>query len=396
MSGPACKETYYPGSPARTQTQGRMVAIKSLPASLELVAPALRLRPWQPCHAEALYEAARESIATVGRWLPWCQEGYAWEDAVAWIERCQSGWVRGEPYAFAILDTQERLLGGIGLNRLDRDHRSANLGYWVRELEQGKGVASAAVATIADFGFNTLGLQRIEIVADIDNLASRRTAERAGAHLDGISPNRLCHKGEVVAAAVYSLLPADDDAIAPAPTLEEGTLRLRPFRIQDLDALVASLHESMDTIGRWQDWCTPDYSHEDGRRWIAKARLSWRGVGDECALVIADRHSDELIGSISINHWQPAFRMANIGYWIRQSCQGHGAAPRAVRMMARHALQSSELQRLEIVAAAGNEPSRRVAEKAGARFEGMARSRVSLRGQPLDAAMYSLIASDLD
>jgi RimJ/RimL family protein N-acetyltransferase len=373
-----------------------MVAIKSLPASLELVAPTLRLRPWQPGHAEALYEAARESIATVGKWLPWCHEGYAWEDGVAWVERCQSGWLRGEPYAFAIFDTQNRLLGGIGLNRLDRDHRSANLGYWVREQEQGKGVGSAAVAAIADFGFNTLGLQRIEIVVDVDNQASRRTAERAGAHLDGISPNRLWHKGEIVAAAVYSLLPPDDHAITLGPTLEEGSLRLRPFVAQDLNALVASLHESMSSIGHWQEWCTPHYSHEDGRRWIAKVRLSWRGVGDECALAIVDRHSDELIGSISLNHWQPAYRMANIGYWIRRSRQGQGAAPRAVRMLARHALQSTELQRLEIVAAAGNEPSRRVAEKAGARFEGMLRRRLTLRGQPQDAAMYSLIASDLD
>lgn len=372
-----------------------MVAIKSLSASLELVAPTLRLRPWQPGHAEALYEAARESMATVGRWLPWCHEGYCWEDSVAWIERCQSGWIRGEPYAFAILDTQDRLLGGIGLSRLDRDHRSANLGYWVRELAQGQGVASAAVAAIAKFGFQTLGLQRIEIVADVDNQASRRTAERAGAHLDGISPNRLWHQGEVVAAAVYSLLPPDDDAPPFGPILEEGPLRLRPFHNRDLDALVASLHESMDSIGRWQDWCTPDYSHEDGRRWMAKARLSWRGVGDECALVIADRHDDELIGSISINHWQPAYRMANIGYWIRQSRQGQGAAPLAVRMLARHALQSTELQRLEIVAAADNQPSRRVAEKAGARFEGIARSRLTLHGQPQDAAMYSLIAADL-
>ncbi|HEY2625026.1 MAG TPA: GNAT family N-acetyltransferase [Dyella sp.] len=372
-----------------------MAATKRLPASLELAAATLRLRPWRPGDAEALYEAAQESITSVGQWLPWCHPGYAWEDGVAWIEHCQSGWIRGEPYAFGIFDSEGRLLGGIGLNRLDREHGSANLGYWVRQQEQGKGIAPAAVQAVATLAFEMLGLIRIEIVAAADNRASRRVAERAGAHLDGICPNRLCHRGQAVAAAVYSLLPPDDATELHGPTLEDGPLQLRPFRQADLDGLIASLHESMDSIGRWQDWCTPAYTREDGRRWIARSRLAWRGVGDECALAMVDRHSGELIGSATLNHWQPDYRMANLGYWVRQSRQGQGLAPLAVRMLARHGLSSKALQRLEIVAASDNRASCRVAEKAGARFEGIARHRLSLHGQPQDAAMYSLIAADL-
>jgi RimJ/RimL family protein N-acetyltransferase len=42
-----------------------------------------------------------------------------------------------------------------------------------------------------------------------------------------------------------------------------------------------------------------------------------------------------------------------------------------------------------------NVPSRRVAEKAGARFEAIARNRIVQHGKPYDAALYSLIPSDL-
>ena len=35
----------------------------------------LRVRPWQPEDADALFAAASESIESVGRWLPWCREG---------------------------------------------------------------------------------------------------------------------------------------------------------------------------------------------------------------------------------------------------------------------------------------------------------------------------------
>ncbi|TAN54527.1 MAG: N-acetyltransferase, partial [Betaproteobacteria bacterium] len=47
--------------------------------------------------------------------------------------------------------------------------------------------------------------------------------------------------------------------------------------------------------------------------------------------------------------------------------------------------------RLEIVAPVDNQPSRGVAEKAGAVFECIARNRVVLHGRPLAAAVYSLI-----
>jgi RimJ/RimL family protein N-acetyltransferase len=362
---------------------------------LELDAQGIRLRPWRCEDNDALFEATRESIASVSPWLPWLHEGYGREDSAKWIADCQSSRERGEAYAFGVFDTQGRALGDIALNRIDTRRGSANLGYWVRESAQGQGIATRAARAIAAFAFDVLGLVRIEIVIAVDNLASRRTAERIGAHFDGISPNRIIHRGKAAPAAVYSLLPPERDETSPGPTLEDEHLRLRPYRLSDLPALYASLHESMDSIGRWQPWCTPNYSMEDGGRWIAQARLAWQGVGDNCALAIADRESDEVIGSIGLNHWQPEYGMANLGYWVRQTRQEQGVATAAIRLLAKHALRATDLRRLEIVAAAENHASRRVAEKAGATFESIARHRLMLRGEPLDAAIYSLIASDL-
>ncbi|WP_201313401.1 GNAT family N-acetyltransferase [Dyella sp. EPa41] len=187
-----------------------------LAASLQLTAPGLRLSLWQPSHAEALYEAVRESIPTVGRWLPWCHAGYLREDAAGWIERCRSGAEGGEPCAFGVFDDNGLLLGGVGLNRFDRQHRSANLGYWVRTQAQGRGVAARAARRLAAFGFDTLGLCRIEIVAAMGNLASRRCAEKTGARFEGIARHRLTVGGEPVDAAVYGLLPVDLDQPADA------------------------------------------------------------------------------------------------------------------------------------------------------------------------------------
>lgn len=62
---------------------------------------------------------------------------------------------------------------------------------------------------VARFGFGTLGLARIEIVALPDNSASRRTAERAGARFETVARHRLWVRDEARDAAVYALVPGD-------------------------------------------------------------------------------------------------------------------------------------------------------------------------------------------
>ena len=178
--------------------------------TLELVEEPLRLRPWQAQDAEDLFDAARSSVTSVGRWLPWCHASYDLDEAHAWINHCQDSWSRGEQFAFPIFDLRTgELLGGAGLNQRNLQHRSANLGYWVRQSRQGEGIAARAATLVARFGFEQLGLVRIEIIVMPDNDASRRTAEKTGAHFEAIARHRLWTNGQAHDAAVYSLIPTD-------------------------------------------------------------------------------------------------------------------------------------------------------------------------------------------
>jgi RimJ/RimL family protein N-acetyltransferase len=54
-----------------------------------------------------------------------------------------------------------------------------------------------------------------------------------------------------------------------------------------------------------------------------------------------------------------------------------------------------QLFRVELVMAMTNLASRRVADKAGAQFEGLARHRLYLNGSSVDAAIYSLIPGEV-
>ena len=62
---------------------------------------------------------------------------------------------------------------------------------------------------MARFGFETVGLTRIEIVAASENAPIRRVAEKAGAQFECRARNRLVIHGMPVVAAVYSLVPSD-------------------------------------------------------------------------------------------------------------------------------------------------------------------------------------------
>ena len=168
------------------------------------------IRPYRRSDVDALYAAVCESVAEVGPWLSWCHAGYKRSESKAWIAACSAAWTRGESYDFGIFDARSSAyLGGCGLNQLNALHQFANLGYWVRTSCAGRGVASAAAHLVAHFGFEELGLRRIEIVVNVDNAASLRVAEKVGATREGVLRNRLVNDGRAEDAVMFSLLPSD-------------------------------------------------------------------------------------------------------------------------------------------------------------------------------------------
>ncbi len=178
-------------------------------AAAELATPRLLLRPYRDEDAPHIHAAARESMATVGRWMPWCHEGYRLEDSIAWVRATRLAWLDGGEFAFAIFVRGGGYAGGVGFNQIHPMHNFANLGYWLRETQQGHGYAAEAALAAARFGFGTLGLSRIEIVAAQGNQASRRVACRIGAREECLARNRLLIHGVLHAAAVHSLVPGD-------------------------------------------------------------------------------------------------------------------------------------------------------------------------------------------
>jgi len=166
----------------------------------------LHIRPYRPADAEALVEAVRESLDSVGRWLPWCHPGYSLAEALDWIARCEQAIARSEAYDLGVFCRGSgQLLGSVAINQIRPTERTGNVGYWLRRSAQGRGLALEALAGIPALGFERLGLQRLEIVIALGNQPSRRLAERCGAVFEGVAARRLPLHGEWVDAWIYSL-----------------------------------------------------------------------------------------------------------------------------------------------------------------------------------------------
>src|SRR6266851_1349603 len=170
----------------------------------ELTDGSILVRTYREADAPLLYEAVRESIPEVSLWLPWCHEKYSIEESRQFIAAREVASQGDEWYSFAVFEKDSRrFLGGVGLNFINRVHQIANLGYWVRTSAAGRGVATKATRLAARFGFEQMGLQRIEILAAVPNIASQRVAEKAGAVREGVLRKRLLVRGESQDAVLY-------------------------------------------------------------------------------------------------------------------------------------------------------------------------------------------------
>jgi ribosomal-protein-serine acetyltransferase len=141
-------------------------------------------------------------------------------------------------------------------------------------------------------------------------------------------------------------------------------------------------------------WCRPDYSMEDSRAFILKSAQDW-----DCDLAysfaVLDERDGAFLGSVGLSQVNRSHRFANLGYWVRASRVGSGIATKITRLAANFALQKLGLNRVEILVPNGNIASQRVAQKAGAKFEGILRHRLILHNQTTDAVLYSIVAEDL-
>jgi ribosomal-protein-serine acetyltransferase len=170
------------------------------------IGPVATIRFPEPRDADAVFAAVRESIRELHRWMPWCQLDYSVADAARWISGQAEARDNGLAFEFVITGGNGRLLGGCGVNQINKLYRIANLGYWVRSSEAGRGVATQAAKDVAAWAFANTDLERLEIVVAVGNTASQAVAVKAGGFREGVLRSRLLIHGKFHDAVMLYLI----------------------------------------------------------------------------------------------------------------------------------------------------------------------------------------------
>ena len=148
------------------------------------------LRPFRAEDVPAVLAYA--SDAEVTRHLEW--EAYDDPATAAAFIRSTHG---GPPswFAYAVTDRESgTLVGGADLRIVSGLDRRGEVGYGLARSYWGKGYAADAAALLVRFGFERLGLVRIQALCAVDNVRSLRTLERVGMRREGRLVNyRLRH-----------------------------------------------------------------------------------------------------------------------------------------------------------------------------------------------------------
>ena len=159
------------------------------------------LRAWRESDADAVFEACQD--AAIQRWIPAIPRPYTREHALEFV----TGALGLGPHQYAIV-VDGHVAGAVGMQV--NAHRTGHVGYWCAPAERGRGVTARALYLVSRYGFEQLGLERLELITDPDNHASQRVAEKVGYRREGVLRSHVPHPdGRRRDSVMFSLLPGE-------------------------------------------------------------------------------------------------------------------------------------------------------------------------------------------
>ena len=166
----------------------------------------IRLRPWERRDVAAVAAACQDP--EIPRWTV-VPRNYTEGHARDFIAGTGSDIAAGRELPLAVVDMDDRLLGALGLSNFDWHDLKGEIGYWMAAESRRRGIGSRATRMLAVWALTSLGLERLELLANPENEASQRLAERAGFTREGTLRRYRRRHGVREDLVMFSLLAED-------------------------------------------------------------------------------------------------------------------------------------------------------------------------------------------
>lgn len=164
----------------------------------------LILRPLSQKDSCDMFDYAhRDALTQYLLWDPHPGESYTHE----YLRYVEKRYRAGDFYDWAVvLKENSRMIGTCGFTRIDHTSELGEVGYVINPDYQGNGYATEAAQRVVSFGFETLGLHRMEARFMLGNDASLRVMKKLGMSFEGYSRESLYVKGEYRTVGVCAIL----------------------------------------------------------------------------------------------------------------------------------------------------------------------------------------------
>ena len=177
--------------------------------------------------------------------------------------------------------------------------------------------------------------------------------------------------------------------------IETERLTLREPQLSDFRAWSSLREQSAEFLTPWEPQWARDHLSRKGftnRVWWAQRSIA---DGSAIPLFLIRRSDEELVGAITLDNIRRGPALAGtLGYWVGQPHARQGFMHEALQGVVHYAFERLDLSRLEAACLPENQPSRRLLETCGFKYEGVAQSYLQINGRWRTHVLYAALRSD--
>jgi ribosomal-protein-serine acetyltransferase len=163
----------------------------------------IHLQQLRMAHAGIIFEAIDRDRNYLRRWLPFVDQTRKPEDTKDFIKQLQQN-LRND-YVYTIWYKGD-FAGLAGYKDSDPVNQKTEIGYWLAENMQGKGIMIQTVKKLVDFAFRNLNRNRVQVKVAVGNHKSSAIPKKMGFIFEGIEREGEFHTDRFYDLELYSML----------------------------------------------------------------------------------------------------------------------------------------------------------------------------------------------
>lgn len=168
------------------------------------ITPYLQLHPARTTDAPEMFALIDSQRAYLRRWLPFVDVTTVLSDSENYLSIVED---QAERNPVFVIRFYGRLVGLVGFKDTDYDNQRTEIGYWLAEDFQHKGIMTSCVRTLIGYAFSDMGMHRIQIRVAEGNTASRRIPLRLGFQKEGVERDgEMLEPGRFVNLEIFGLV----------------------------------------------------------------------------------------------------------------------------------------------------------------------------------------------